>query len=691
MKKALFIIAAAATVLAGCQMSEEFGTKNGKVYSATIEGQTRTSLAVSGDVLKVNWSANDKIAVTDGAYTAIYRTDDAGTTKAHFYYESGTDPVDLPTAYFPANIQAGLPGTYNYTDALVDVPMVGSILDDEIVFKNLCGMLKLNVTTTAADTKIKSLTVSADKPISGVFRVVDDTAMILNGSGVTINCGEGVAIGATPVTFYVSIPAEEYAKLAINVITVDGKTQTLTAKSAIKIERSKYYEADFAFNKLEAVSTGGTAILPEGPDFNSFIKQLIDPLADYSFADNEVVKKIVFETNSASSTGTEIQTIDSEKPIYLSLDQTAGVVTVSSPAAELKLEGLGDYMFSNFGQLEEIVNLKCLNTEECTSMASMFSMYSADTTHLEKIDVSNFKTSNVTSFRSMFNACGVKELDLKHFDTQSAETLAYMFSASYLEKVDVSGWTNDVCEDFSYMFNNTLHMKEIKIDNFKTENATTMAYMFASSTVETLDLSSFNTENCGSFGNMFYHCYYVQYINGTEKFDTSACTIFRSMFNRCDACTTINCPGWDLSAATNAQYMFYKCVGLQKLNIEDMDITNVLATNLQYFMPKSQSLRELRLGENFIPSDAPKIPNAFTMLYADTEDESTGCQGPGINVYCSADVAEYIVTTDFQYPCNGWQYNGVIHNPVNVKFFDNKTGQQLNIQVPPNAVEAYRL
>ncbi len=190
---------------------------------------------------------------------------------------------------------------------------------------------------------------------------------------------------------------------------------------------------------------------------------------------------------------------------------------------------------------------------------------------------------------------------------------------------------------------------------------------------------------------MFYHCYMLQSINGLQNFDTSASTVFRSMFNRCDCCTEIDCSSFDVSSSLNCQYMFYKCVGLQKL-IVPFDLSNVLSTNLQYFMPKSESLRELYLGEDFIPSDAPKIPNAFTMYYADTDTEYTGSQSPtGIAVYCSADVAEYMVTTDFQYPCNGWIYNGVIHNPVPVKFYDWNTKQQMNIQVPPNAKEAYRL
>lgn len=685
-------------MLASCQISEEIVPVSGKVYKAVLEGQTRTAMAVSADAIKVNWVAGDKIAVTDGANTAIYRTDVSGVTKANFYYESGTDPFELPTAYYPADIKTALPSIYKFNAAVpseMPVPMVGSILDDEIVFKNLVGLLKINATTTIADVKVKSLTVSSEKPMAGPYTVKDNAAEIAaesQSTSITIDCGEGVALGATPVTFYVPVPAAEYGALVIKLTTVDGKTQTLKAKSSIKIERSKFYEADFAFNKLEAVALGGKAILPEGPDFNTFIKQLIDPLADSTSVETSVVKKIVFDNNSANSVGQEIQPLDSEKPIYLSLDEGSGTVTVSTPAAEFLLVGNGNHMFRDFSALEEIVNLKSVNTEECTSMLHMFSMYGSDTSALTSVDLSGFNTQNVVTFRSMFNKSWIKELDLTNFNTKSVETMAYMFSGSKLEKVDVSGWTNDSCEDFQYMFNSTSKMKEIKIDNFNTENATTMLYMFASSTVEGLDLSSFITENVSDFGNMFYHCYNVQYIRGTENFDTSAGTLFRSMFNRCDSCTELNCSGYDLSSATNAWYMFYKCVNLQKLNLEGMDITNVLSTNLQYFMPRSQSLRELHLGEDFIPADAPKIPNAFTMYYADAEDESTGCQSPtGIAIYCSQDVAEYMVTTDFQYPCNGWQYQGKIHQPVNVKWYDYKTGREMNITVPPNAVEAYRL
>ena len=707
MKKSLFAIAAATAVLAGCQQEafvkiESAKTVNGAIIATIADGETRTNIAEDGSVYHVNWTAMDKIKIVDAAEkTDIYYTEAGGAPSAEFWFSYGDTIATegLYKAYYPSFIANGkLASIQNYSkNGISESPMYAECTADGtntpvLAFKNLCGILKFNVTSSVAGTKILSIAIKADQGMSGEYTIADNAAVVTGTEGVSIFCGtEGVEVGETPVPFCFSVPANTYTGMEITVTTTDGKTQTLKMKSgaSIKVERSQVQEGAIAFNSLTAptVTFGGSAILPAGPDFNASLKIFFDEGATNT-TDDENIRKIVFNVNSPITTEVEIHDIASDLPIYLAVDPS-GVAMVYTPASEFVVPSDGSFMFAYMGALESIVNLNTLNTANCEDMTSMFNQVGTTYSQLSSLDLSKFNTAQCTSMRSMFNgARSLAELDLSTFNTQNVETMAYMFAQTKsLGHVNLANWTNDVCEDFSYFFNGS-GVKTVDLTNFQTPCASTMLYMFASCyNLESVDMSSFCTENVTTFGNMFYQTYHIQAINGLTSFDTSASTIFRSMFNRCDDLISIDCSTFDVSSSTNCQYMFYKMVNLQKLDIRNMDISGLTASTFAYFMPKLQSLQELYLGEYFIPSDPQNVPNAFTMLYADTEEESCACQSPvGLTVYCSEDVAQYMITTDFHYPHNGWNYTtkGYIHNPVNIVFKDINTGREINVSWPEN-------
>ena len=684
----------AALLLASCTIENPVPTDS-KTYKVTTEqSDTRTYLRYDNtkDVYEVIWQGGDKVAITDGTDTAIYGADYGGFTSTTLSKVSGTDPTGALTAWFPESISSmTLPAVrpYNYQNTFNDSPMRGTVDGDNITFKNLCGIVKCAISTTASDVAIKSLSITADKGLSGPFTVENDAAVVSGTAGVTVMCDTPVSVGPAPTCFFrFAIPAGTYSKFEIKAVTSDGRTQTLKANQPIKIERSKLSEITLEFNNLVA-STAGVAILPAGPDFCSAIKSLAVPEATYDMVDLEI-KRIVFSTLDNTVYGPDIADLESPEPVYAGFQD--GVVMIGTPGTEFVLPEDATYMFAMYQNLEAIDNIASLNTENVTSMQQMFGALSCDTTHLEVLDLSTFNTENVTSFRSMFNSQkSLKSLNVKGWDTNNVENMMYMFQYCYaLEELDLSNWGNELCEDFSYMFNYA-GLRSINLENFGTESAAKMEYMFGHcESLETLDVSSFNTENVTSFGNMFWHNYKLSMINGLKNFDTSAGSIFRSMFNRCDALIELDCSSFDVSYATNCKYMMYKCMSLQKLDVSGFDITGLQASVFEYMMPKLQSIREIHYGDSFIPADPTKVPNAFSMLYADTEEESMGCQNPTktVTIYCSPEVADYLVTTDMHYPHNGWHYTaeGVdrTHQPITINFINWKTNTPINISWPAN-------
>ena len=127
-------------------------------------------------------------------------------------------------------------------------------------FKNLCGIIKLNISTTQTGKKVRKIVLSADQGMSGKISnaatLATDLAAVISGTaGVTLECGfEGVEIGSTAIPFYIAVPANSYSNLKIMVITADDEFQTRTAKSDIVVGRSRITDITLGFNNVSAIS-----------------------------------------------------------------------------------------------------------------------------------------------------------------------------------------------------------------------------------------------------------------------------------------------------------------------------------------------------------------------------------------------------------------------------------------------------
>ena len=127
---------------------------------------------------------------------------------------------------------------------------------------------------------------------------------------------------------------------------------------------------------------------------------------------------------------------------------------------KLTIKGSASGLFSNLPKLEKI-DLTNVDTSNVTNMDLLFAFCSGlreidgltDTANvtsmgatfygcssLTSIDLSHFNTSKVTCMISMFNGCSnLKELDLSNFDTSAVDMMDYMFAGDKnLSSLDIS-------------------------------------------------------------------------------------------------------------------------------------------------------------------------------------------------------------------------------------------------------------
>ena len=82
---------------------------------------------------------------------------------------------------------------------------------------------------------------------------------------------------------------------------------------------------------------------------------------------------------------------------------------------------------------------------------------------LTSLDVSNFKTDNVTEMAGIFAGCwGLRSLDVKGFKTDNVTNVHEMFAGcSGLRSLDVTGFKTDNVANMSYMFFGCSDLKTI--------------------------------------------------------------------------------------------------------------------------------------------------------------------------------------------------------------------------------------
>ena len=260
MKKSLFIILVSfATILTvSCEklvfdlyepVIVEILPSSEEVFTATFEKNTKTTLSddAQGTKYCLNWSYGDKISISDGKSLSCYRTCSSGASNAVFSLCEGTElgSTGPYTAYYPSTLSEQnkeLPKVQNYVKDNVDnFPMRAVSEDHNLKFKNLCGIICLNVKSeTSSSFKVSRIVLSSPgKGMSGEFTISNDAAVVSSPSEVELSCAKSVSLYSyIPTSFNVVVPMGSYNPLYVTIIGSDGDEIEFASDAAVKVARS---------------------------------------------------------------------------------------------------------------------------------------------------------------------------------------------------------------------------------------------------------------------------------------------------------------------------------------------------------------------------------------------------------------------------------------------------------------------
>lgn len=273
---ALAAASAALLLSVSCSKQESIQSAGGaRTFTASIEqGLTRTTLF---DVNRIQWNENDLICINGISKYSAIPTDDV--TTADFKFVSGAEPTSPYVAYYPYSLvdpEDGptFPNTQIYEKGRFNAPMYAQGTDENLEFKNICGVIRLSLKLAGEGAKedmVRKIKVfyegSSSTLLWGPFSVDDAYNAVINKDKapkitigmpaeenpgiITLDCGvEGVAININDFTdFFIylpPIPNYEDNALRFKVFNTAGGTDSFVVGSgAFAIERNTLYPLTF--------------------------------------------------------------------------------------------------------------------------------------------------------------------------------------------------------------------------------------------------------------------------------------------------------------------------------------------------------------------------------------------------------------------------------------------------------------
>ena len=241
------------------------------------DGETRIQL---NSAQKTVWTKNDLVSVfyksnanqkweyrgeTGERIASLYRVDDGSASRDMDYvvlaYPYSSDYVISTTT---GNIEAKLPTTQYYAEGSYGVGsnlMVSRSEFTQFSLKSVCGWLKLQLTGNGEVIKSIKFRGNDDEQVAGLIYVDTETAEATlaaemggsddNNAGgnlifddtvvteVTLDCGEGVTLGAEATSFYIALPPQTFENGFTVVVECDNhKPMILSTSNALTIERN---------------------------------------------------------------------------------------------------------------------------------------------------------------------------------------------------------------------------------------------------------------------------------------------------------------------------------------------------------------------------------------------------------------------------------------------------------------------
>ena len=220
---------------------------------------------------------------------------------------------------------------------------------------------------------------------------------------------------------------------------------------------------------------------------------------------------------------------------------------------------------------------------------------------------------------------------LDNLATDQVVNMAGMFYACSVESLDVSHFDTSNVTNMEQMFQYCWKLSSLDVTNFDTSKVRGMGCMFMGCGVSTLDVTNFDTSNVIVMDCIFADCSHLTSID-VSKFNTSNVRRMSNMFSNCSSLKSIDVSNFDTSNVTSMYNMFSNCSSLKSIDVSNFDTSNV--TSMPFMFDGCSSLTELDV-RNFNTSKIEVMYHMFRncsqLEYLDLSGFDTGNV---VDMYC---------------------------------------------------------
>lgn len=199
---------------------------------------------------------------------------------------------------------------------------------------------------------------------------------------------------------------------------------------------------------------------------------------------------------------------------------------------------------------------------------------------------------------------------LDYLNTSEVEYMNSMFTkCTSLETLDLSSFNTEKVTDMQTMFEGSMNLRTINLPKgFIGSNVTDLNGMFRGcASLTELDLSGSNAEKVKKMGSMFYGCVALSNLN-LSGFKTGSLTEMRYLFSSCQSLESLDLSGFNTENVTSMESMFSQCSSLRSLDLSSFNTSKVIGMNLMFF--NCTDLESIDLS-SFDTENLQKMANMF--------------------------------------------------------------------------------
>ena len=249
-----------------------------------------------------------------------------------------------------------------------------------------------------------------------------------------------------------------------------------------------------------------------------------------------------------------------------------------------------------------------------------------------------------TSMENAFNGCtGLTTItNIENLKTDQVTSMEGAFKDCIsLESLDVSNFDTSNVTTMKNMFNNCggSNLESFGISGWNTSNVTDMSGMFELCYgLVNFDVSSLDTENVTNMSRMFHYCSALKNLNGISSFDTHNVTSMVGMFESCFQLESLDLSEWNTSNVIDMSFMFDECGEMKSLNLSGWDTSNV--TDMHTMFAQMRQIEALDLSS----FNTAKVEDMNRMFWMENEGMLKAIYVSDDFVLTSETTSEYMFT-----------------------------------------------